>query len=101
MIHVTLSISLSYLLITQVRNDEVFRRIFLADLLQLMVAHAEDTEAAASYQCEADANADTNGSDVPIKYRDDVELVVHKMTELEVIKMFMDEISLAANFLGF
>ncbi|XP_068245630.1 centrosomal protein of 41 kDa-like isoform X3 [Palaemon carinicauda] len=68
----------------KVRNDEVFRRISLADLLQLIVAHAEDTEAAVSYQYENNLASDINKSEVPIKYRDDVELVVHKMTQLEM-----------------
>ncbi|XP_066985032.1 centrosomal protein of 41 kDa-like [Macrobrachium rosenbergii] len=68
----------------KVRNDEVFRRISLADLLQLMVAHAEDTEAAVSYQYETNPASDVNGSEIPIKYRDEVELVVHKMTQLEM-----------------
>lgn len=66
----------------KVRNDEVFRRISLADLLQLMVAHAEDVEAASRIPYETEG--DSSEAEVPIKYRDEVENVVHKMDELEM-----------------
>lgn len=65
----------------QVRNDEVFRRISLADLLHLMVAHAEDVDAAENFEYQCKEETETL---VPIKYRDEVENVVHKMDELEV-----------------
>lgn len=60
----------------------MFRRISLADLLQLMVAHAEDVEAASQIPYESEG--DSNEAEVPIKYRDEVENVVHKMDQLEV-----------------
>ncbi|KAK7067179.1 Centrosomal protein of 41 kDa [Halocaridina rubra] len=66
----------------KVRNDEVFRRIPLADLLQLMVAHAEDSRFVESYQYATEA--ESNGTEVPIKYRDEVETVVHKMTQFQI-----------------
>ncbi|KAG7176651.1 centrosomal protein of 41 kDa-like [Homarus americanus] len=66
----------------KVRNDEVFRRISLADMLQLMVAHAEDVEAIECITCESEV--DNNEAEVPLKYRDEVDCVVHKMDQLEV-----------------
>lgn len=67
----------------QVRNDEVYRRISLADLLQLMLAHAEDVEAAECDNQNIEKEQET--AEVPLKYRDEVENVLHKMTELEVM----------------
>nr|XP_045597867.1 centrosomal protein of 41 kDa-like [Procambarus clarkii] len=65
----------------KVRNDEVFRRISLTDLLQLMVAHAENIEAdeCIDYKSESDDNE----AEVPLKYRDEVECLVHQMNQLE------------------
>ncbi|XP_027229615.1 centrosomal protein of 41 kDa [Penaeus vannamei] len=66
----------------KVRNDEVYRRISLADLLQLMLAHAEDVEAAECDNQNIEKEQET--AEVPLKYRDEVENVLHKMTELEM-----------------
>nr|XP_053630588.1 centrosomal protein of 41 kDa-like [Cherax quadricarinatus]XP_053630589.1 centrosomal protein of 41 kDa-like [Cherax quadricarinatus] len=66
----------------KVRNDEVFRRISLADLLQLMVAHSERVDAAVC--ADRDAEGDSVEMQVPLKYRDEVECIIHQMDNVKI-----------------
>ncbi|KAK4298620.1 hypothetical protein Pmani_029039 [Petrolisthes manimaculis] len=73
----------------KVRNDEIFKRISLSDLIELMIADAEDRalEREEREEEEREEIEEEGKREIPLKYRNELQQVVQGMDDMKLDKV--------------